>query len=126
MSYAKIQTTAEVSREHFTKVEKQWDKDRTVLQAAHGRPPKIKPEMVHAIEFEAVTTPDISARQLASKMKEVLGVEISQTTVDRIRHSLHFNFLPKVNRSALSDDHVRMRYQFSEDILHGEDAEMWG
>jgi hypothetical protein len=103
-------------------VTKYWDGHGKVLQATRGRPPKIKPEMVHAIEFETVTNPDISARQLASKMKDLLGVEISPTTMDRIPQSVHFNFLPKVSRSALSDEHVRMRCQRTDDVLHGGDA----
>jgi transposase len=118
-SFREIRRSVRCGKDKFTNVREYWEEHHEVPPAVMGRPRKIDENMIHQVQLETLTNPMRSSRDVAAHTTEELGVSISRSSIDRIRHDLHFHFLPKKHRTALTPEHIQNRKQFSRDLKQG-------
>jgi hypothetical protein len=118
-SFREIKRITQCGDAKFKKVREYWEEHEEVLPVRMGRPSKITEGMIHQVQLETLTNPMRSSRDVAAHTAEELGTPISRTSVDKIRHDLHFHFLPKKHRTALTVEHIQSRLQFAVDLTMG-------
>jgi hypothetical protein len=93
-SFAHIVNMTQCRESKFKKVREYWEKRGEVLYVRMGAPKKITEDMIHQVQFETLMNPMRSRREVTAHTTEELGTSISRTSVDKIKHDLHFRFLP--------------------------------
>jgi hypothetical protein len=58
--------------------------------------------------------PARSGRSIAEHSEETLGIKVSPSSINAIRHKTHFRFLPKVHRTKLTGPQIGDRLGFSQ------------
>jgi len=91
--------------------------NRIQLNHERGRPVKNTQEINHQIEIETLKNSCISALSLCKLISQKLGIMFSETSVNRIRKELKFNWRPPRIRQSLTRPQISMRYQFCHEAL---------
>lgn len=72
------------------------------------------------IEKETLQNPRIGGIALSNKIISLLGISLSYTTINMIRHQLHFSFKIPRRRSFLTPIHIQNRITFCNSELQGQ------
>ena len=116
---AEIKRVLHVGQDRITRA-KNSPAGTTVLKKS-GRPPKVTPAVSLMIEQETLANGGLHDQELADLIAAKTGVVISHDTVRRVRHSLGFNFRPRMTVQELSETQKNQRLEFCQWFLKRED-----
>jgi transposase len=118
MSYQEIQTMLKVSPKRIARVEKSIQEFNLVPDPLpRGKPSKVIPSVREEIRNTTLLNPTFGGFRLARKITELLGISISATTVNIIRHSMHFCFQIPRRQQLLTPKQELKRVEFAEKQL---------
>jgi hypothetical protein len=81
---------------------------------------KVIPEVIQESEANTLREPMIGGQRLSQHIPDLLGLQISPSTVNSIRHALHFKFQSPRTRQLLSPLQKEKRIAFAKKQLIGD------
>lgn len=111
-----------------TKIKKSLESTGSIPdQLSPGRPSKKTPAVISFVSQQTISNPLISGKDLSMQLKSSLNVNISSSTINRLRGEIGFFFLPPLSEPKLSELQKQKRMNFCSTILlHRDDLPFIG
>jgi transposase len=118
LSYATIQQLLKVSPKRISRVIASIrDRQEIPDTLSRGPPVKVKKSVIEEVNSSTLDEPTMGGHRLAKKINELLGIQLSTTTINSIRSYLHFRFTSPRRRQLLTPAQEDKRYVFAEKQL---------
>lgn len=118
-TYEIIAKKLKVSPKRIANISKQLQNNEEVHSKKMGAPRKITPEIEQEIAKQTFENPEMSGDSVADKIKEVFGIGISGSSVNKTRNKLHFRYSQKRTKQYLTDTQIHNRINFCTEQLAG-------
>ena len=120
MSWKDIKKNLRVSGNRITRVSEAI-KTRSPIPTPlpMGRPKKISPQIINFVDLSTLDNPIETSSDLALQIAEKLGVDISKSTINNIRHMLRFSYKQPRKVQELSEIQISKRISFAKTQLEG-------
>jgi transposase len=119
-TYDEISKSLCVSPKKIARVAKEFHETGQIPKSLRRGPHcKIVPEVVHEIEETTLSKPMIGGQKLARHILDLMGLQISPSTVNTIRHAMHFRFQAPRTLQLLSLLQKEKRIAFTKKQLIG-------
>lgn len=115
-SYAQIKEKLHMSDKTIAKIARGGSYERA------GRPKKLGKEQVDFIEMNSEANACLSDQQVADLVAERFGIQVSDTTILRVRNELGFHYRPPKVKQLLTPAQKELRVAFCKYVLENKDS----
>lgn len=120
-SWDTIKDLLKTGNSRISRVSKQLKNNSEKIESAKmGRPCKVNPSVYQMIENETIKDPRIGGTSLSNIILTNLHIQLSYTTINKIRNLLHFNFTHPRRRPFMTEKHISYRIDFCNQQLNGQ------